>query len=135
MSGGEGAGFGVQAAGQGGIGAGSIASFLDNQWHMVTGVRQGTSASIYVDGLLADQQTGSLIDVGSSHPIWVGRRFVPPTTPGAEYHSEGSIDDLLIYNRALSPSEVSTLYSAVPEPTTALLLGIGLASLALRREK
>ena len=36
------------------------------------------------------------------------------------------IDDLYIYDRALSPTEVSTLYSVVPEPNTALLLGMGL---------
>ncbi len=48
------------------------------------------------------------------------------------YNFDGKIDELLIYNRALSAAEVSTLYTAsVPEPTTGLLLGLGLLGVAV----
>jgi hypothetical protein len=47
----------------------------------------------------------------------------------------GDIDDVYFYDRALSPSEIQTLYSVIPEPSTALLLGLGISALAVRKEK
>jgi hypothetical protein len=52
-----------------------------------------------------------------------------------QYWFSGSIDDVYIYDRALSPTEVSTLYSAVPEPSTALLLSLGLVGLTASRRR
>lgn len=46
----------------------------------------------------------------------------------------GAIDELVIYDRALTPAEISAHYAAVPEPMSAgLLLVGGLALLRLRR--
>ena len=43
-------------------------------------------------------------------------------------------DDIYMYDRRLSVSEISTLYTAaIPEPTTGLLLGLGLLGVAVRR--
>ncbi len=84
--------------------------FQDNQWHLVTGVREGTQLSIYIDGQLQDQKFDGLIDVGVSNNIFVGRRYyiVNPN----EYYN-GLIDDLRIYNRALSINEIQALYYEV----------------------
>ena len=56
------------------------------------------------------------------------------------WHSEtyfGMIDDIRIYNRALSSNEVSTLYAteSVPEPSALSLLAIGLGGLAMMRRR
>lgn len=51
----------------------------------------------------------------------------------------GSIDDVQVYDAALSSSEVSFLFNnptvAVPEPSSAALLGLGGIALILRRRK
>jgi len=121
--------FGVSGAGFGdATQTGSqIALILDDEWHTVVGTRSGSAVSVYLDGLLMREVTGVIYDVGESNPIYLGQRF----TGGNHHH--GTMDELSIYNRALSASEVSTLYSTIPEPNTAVLLGLGLAGMAARR--
>ena len=65
---------------------------------------------------------------------WITNNFEEDTIIGAtklyylpnptDQFVDGKIDEVYVYNRALSASEVATLF-AVPEPSTALLLGIG----------
>ena len=135
MGGGAGGpGFGVFPQSGPQTGAYSTINLLDSNWHMVTGIRQGTTARLYIDGAIEATNAIPLIDVGGSNPIYLGRRYIHPSQDPYPW-LEGRIDELSIFDRALSPTEVSTLFSAVPEPSTALLLGIGLSALAVRREK
>ena len=50
------------------------------------------------------------------------------------YNFDGLIDDVYIYDRALSPAEVFTL-ATVPEPSTGLLLATGILGLAVSRRR
>ena len=47
------------------------------------------------------------------------------------------MDDVRIYNRALSASDVGELYlrETIPEPSTLMLLGLALGSLGLIRRR
>ena len=107
-----------------------IAEMLDNEWHLVVGTRLGSTLSVYLDGDFLGSSTGAIQDIGESNPIYIAQRFGVSGPYG-----EGMMDEVSIYDRALSPAEVQTLYSTIPEPSTALLLGIGMMGLGMRRRQ
>lgn len=77
----------------------------DGNWHHVLVLRNGTSRSVYVNGVL--ENTGSATGnngVGFAS-IDIGRR-----SSSSEFFN-GYIDDVRIYNRALSNKEVHALYT------------------------
>lgn len=77
-------------------------------WHHVAGVRTGSMWSLYVDGALSSSTnaltSGSIAAVGTG--LCIGRNA--SAAAGAEF--PGSLDDVRIYNRALSAAEISALY-------------------------
>jgi hypothetical protein len=100
-----------------------------HQWYMLTRTFDGTNQKSYVDGLLVGTVAGI---ANNPTAITIGAHN---SRADQGVGLVGKLDDVYIYDRALSPTEVSTLYSVIPEPSTALLLGIGLSALAVRREK
>jgi hypothetical protein len=77
-------------------------AYDDDSWHMVTVVKDGAStAKVYVDGVFADD-----VNVGSDDRN-DGRRV------GRGRHTayDGLIDELGVWNRALSAGEVLTLFN------------------------
>jgi hypothetical protein len=81
-------------------------------WHLVTYVVDLTGATLYVDGapVRSLAWTGPAGPPTTTQPVHVGH--YPGAFGGVEYFP-GSIDDVRLYNRALSAAEISALYRAV----------------------
>lgn len=77
----------------------------DGLWHHVAAVRiNSTDGEIYVDGSLSATGSGPARSLNKV-PVWIGGPgFTGP------HHFGGSIDDVMIFNRALSAEEVEQLY-------------------------
>lgn len=103
------------------------------QWtHIAVTVEQigfdpGT-VKYYANGALVDTKFVNFgFGATNTNPLYIGTR--------ADLFTQwnGQIDDLRIYNTALSDTEIGAL--AIPEATTALLAAAGLAVLGLRRRR
>jgi hypothetical protein len=76
----------------------------DGQWHHVGFVYDGQRTCLYVDGEVdASEPSSGQINV-SSYPLWIGENS---QFPGSCWN--GLIDDVQIYNRALSQEEVQII--------------------------
>ena len=89
----------------------SDSAFADTNWHHVVGVYDGTDVNIYVDGAAADATPGALTGnvSNTTYYVCIGTGSTGANCTTAVVFS-GSIDDPRIYNRALSSSEVDSLY-------------------------
>ena len=75
-----------------------------NVWHYAVAEYDGTTRTIYLDG----------VPIGSDAPIGHNVPYSTNFTIGVDYggdYNNGSIDDVRIYNRALSAAEVQQLYN------------------------
>ena len=81
------------------------ANLEDSKWHYLVGTVDGSRTSIYVDGVLVDSDLFAAASSSSSQPLAIGRDHGP-----ANSYFNGVIDEVRIYNRALSASEVRYLH-------------------------
>ena len=76
-----------------------------NQWVMVTATYDGNAAKMYINGVL-----GGSSNISSS--VTSTNMFIGASNSGGYQDFPGLIDDVRIYNRALSAAEVQALYNA-----------------------
>jgi hypothetical protein len=98
-------------------------AIYDDQWHQLVGVYDNNTAYIYLDGVLVG--TGLTGFSNNTADFIIGgdiRNGSPVNT------FQGEISQVEIYDNALSPSDVHSLYESgiTPEPSTILLFGSGL---------
>lgn len=84
---------------------------LDTDWHHVAMTYDGSMMNIYLDGLLRTYvaNTGNL--QVSASDVYIGKQ----TTLNP---FKGTIDEMLVYDRALSETEVLQIFGSTPDPGT-----------------
>jgi len=115
-------------------------SNLTGNWHSITWTYSGALANsfFYLDGRI---QTNNFVTYGvsgtlntSDSPLNVNGFLV-----GQNRGIDGLIDDVGVWNRSLSSTEVANLYAAqvIPEPSTYALFGLGTIGMlmVMRRKK
>ena len=83
------------------------ATFINaNTWYNVVGTYNGTTSSIYINGVL-DLSTNNTVSANAS-----GSNFIVGSY-GAARNFTGKISNILAYNRALSAAEIQQNYNAL----------------------
>ena len=87
----------------------SLAPLTSGNWHHVVIVQSGTNATIYIDGVAVKTGTSGNLPISTSNdPIYI---FVRSSFGAMFEHFAGQIDDVLIFDRALTAEEIEKLYN------------------------
>lgn len=76
----------------------------DGKWHLITGVMQGNSYTLYVDGKFAAQNFFTL-NINSQSAYRIGQH----SAWGRNY--DGLIDEAAVWNKALTAAEIDSIYN------------------------
>jgi hypothetical protein len=105
---------------------------VDNAWHFWTAVfdEMASKSYLYKDGVLKNTLDVTLPIQYDTSGMW---NMIGAVDTGNWQFFRGTIDEIRVYDRALTYGEVGALY--VPEPATLLLIGLGGMVMAMRNRK
>jgi hypothetical protein len=93
----------------------STGSYQDNKWHYLVDVYNNGTETLYIDNVAIGSQSfpeASYTPQPYDYFLGTGYATSWPSSPSATWaYFNGSLDDVRIYNRALSAREISDLYS------------------------
>ena len=98
----------------------SPSSYNDGRWHYAVATFNGanTSINLYIDGqLVVSKTTGKSPDSSGAQPVRIGANSLQ-----LQKYFVGSVDELRVWNRALTSTEVSNAYSQGTFGTTGQVL-------------
>jgi hypothetical protein len=81
------------------------------RWYHVVAVRESSTMSVYIDAKLAAEESLPIRDVSTPMDMFIGvdgKHFL--VSAGSKCFFDGAIDDIRVYCRALSQSEIDELY-------------------------
>ena len=87
----------------------SVSNIADGNWHHIATTQNGTSLDIYLDGVKQNTSTITVVspstNIGDNFKI--GRYFL-----SAANYFDGSIDEVAIWNTALTSTQIQSIYDA-----------------------
>ncbi|OUR96032.1 hypothetical protein A9Q86_16240 [Flavobacteriales bacterium 33_180_T64] len=90
-------------------------AFEDSMYHHYVYVREGNEHRLYVDGFLFNNETFSSNPASTlGLPLTIGAQYHNPTNSPNDYdfNFNGEVDEIMVYNRALSISEMQSVYNS-----------------------
>lgn len=92
-----------------------------NTWYHLAGTYNGSVISLYINGALDKSVSSSGKFIQTNRTVLIGRRY-----DSSSYNFNGTIDEVVIYNRSLTADEVYNLYTyGISEPTRLTFTGLG----------
>lgn len=88
-------------------------SFYTDEWYHLVGIVNQSIWTIYINAVLTGTYDSGLSNTfigGSANPLTFGRRAYFETSIGSWNYFNGKLDDIAIYNRAITEQEVLQLY-------------------------
>lgn len=85
----------------------------DGQWHHVVGVKNGTALTLYIDGVSVATGTATSAYTGTTN-VYLG------SSGGTSEFFNGTLDEVALYNTALTGAQIQAHYNAriLPDTTT-----------------
>ncbi len=91
----------------------SAATVTDGQWHLAVGKFESGTGELYLDGVSQGTNSGGNGIAQNFAGYWrIGSYRLASWTNASDGYFPGSIDDVRIYNRALSAAEIAKLYNS-----------------------
>ena len=91
--------------------------YNDGEWHHLVAVVNGLNRILYIDGIERNSDNEGIQNVSGNTAEFTIGGFHPTNMIGFD----GSIDEVQIWNRSLSPSEINDLYHSKPVSRTRLV--------------
>src|ERR1035438_7855041 len=82
-----------------------------HRWYHLCVTRSGPKFAMFVDGVLSSQNTDTNVIQLSGSFLQFGNNLPGIGVDGGDSYFHGNLDDIRIYNRALSATEVQALYN------------------------
>ncbi len=96
----------------------------DAEWHQIVGTYNGVTGKIYLDSAQIYSGSCSKAVPTSQSPLTIGSQ---ESITGSYF--DGSIDEVRVYNKVLSPEEIQSLFQERTEPLSIFNLSISIATL------